>query len=182
MFLPAIEQHVNTVLALREQEDTVWYAAEVINATFRAGGRLLLCGNGGSAADCQHIAAELVGRFRRERAPLPAIALTTDTSALTAVANDYGYDEVFRRQVLALMRPQDTLLCLSTSGKSESVLRAASAARELGGMVLAFTGQAPSPLAFLAHATLRVPSSDTARVQECHILLGHIICDILESK
>ena len=154
----------------------------ILKATFDRGAKVLACGNGGSAADCQHIAAELVGRFRRERAPLPALALTTDTSVLTAVGNDYGYDDIFSRQVLGLMLPEDVLLCISTSGKSANVVAAAEVARSLGALVLAFTGQTESPLSAVAHVTLRVPSTDTARIQECHILAGHILCELLENS
>lgn len=178
----AEHQAVISDLLTRNQEiQEIFLSLE--KCIFRRNGKLLLCGNGGSAADCQHIAAELVGRFRREREPIPAIALTTDTSVLTAVGNDYGYDEIFRRQILALMQPQDVLLCFSTSGNSENVVRAAFAARfGVGARVIAFTGAADSRLSEQAHQTFRVASTNTARIQECHILLGHILCEMLERE
>lgn len=182
MVASAIEDHVRVVQELAKQDHVLTRMARTLQSALDVGGKLLLCGNGGSAADCQHIAAELVGRFKRERAPLPALALTTDTSVLTAVGNDYGYDDIFSRQILGLMQPEDVLLCISTSGKSANVVAAAEVARSLGALVLAFTGQAESPLSAVAHATLRVPSTDTARIQECHILAGHILCEMLESS
>ena len=182
MVTSAIEDHVRVVQELAKQDHVLTRMARTLQSALDVGGKLLLCGNGGSAADCQHIAAELVGRFKRERAPLPALALTTDTSVLTAVGNDYGYDDIFSRQILGLMLPEDVLLCISTSGKSANVVAAAEVARSLGALVLAFTGQAESPLSAVAHVTLRVPSTDTARIQECHILAGHILCEMLESS
>jgi D-sedoheptulose 7-phosphate isomerase len=182
MVASAIEDHVRVVQELAKQGHVLTRMARELKSALHVGGKLLLCGNGGSAADCQHIAAELVGRFRRERAPLPALALTTDTSVLTAVGNDYGYDDIFSRQVLGLMLPEDVLLCISTSGKSANVVAAAEVARSLGALVLAFTGQTESPLSAVAHVTLRVPSTDTARIQECHILAGHILCELLENS
>ena len=182
MVASAIEDHVRVVQELAKQDHVLTRMARTLQSALDVGGKLLLCGNGGSAADCQHIAAELVGRFKRERAPLPALALTTDTSVLTAVGNDYGYDDIFSRQILGLMQLEDVLLCISTSGKSANVVAAAEVARNLGALVLAFTGQAESPLSAVAHVTLRVPSTDTARIQECHILAGHILCEMLESS
>jgi D-sedoheptulose 7-phosphate isomerase len=140
------------------------------------GNKILLCGNGGSAADSQHIATELVVRLQRERRALPAIALTTDTSLLTAAANDFGVDAMFRRQVEALGRRGDLLIAISTSGKSANILAAVKAAKKLGLKVMALTGRKPNPLARLADLTLDVPSKDTQRIQEAHITLLHIIC------
>lgn len=150
--------------------------------SLRAGGKILFLGNGGSAADAQHIAAELVGRFTVDRKPLAAIALTVDTSALTAIANDYGYDHVFERQVLALGRPEDVLVAITTSGKSESVVRAVRAAREIGMRVVGLTGAAGNAFARECDGAVVVPSRETARIQECHITVGHLWCALLEAE
>jgi D-sedoheptulose 7-phosphate isomerase len=139
--------------------------------------KVLLCGNGGSAADAQHVAAELVGRFRNDRNPLPAIALTTDTSVLTAVSNDFGYEQVFARQVAALGLAGDILIAISTSGKSANVVLAAREARKKGLTVIALTGAERSPLSEHAHLCLRVPAHDTALIQQAHISILHAICD-----
>lgn len=153
---------------------------EAMVAAFRAGGKLLLCGNGGSAADAQHIAAELTGRYLRERRPLPAIALTTDTSAITAIANDYDFDSIFARQVHALGNGQDVILGISTSGRSRNVLNAMKAAGEIGMMCVGLLGQAGGPIAEHCDHVLCVPSTVTPRIQEMHIAVGHALCDILE--
>jgi D-sedoheptulose 7-phosphate isomerase len=160
--------------------DDVVRAARALERALRAGGKVLLFGNGGSAADAQHVAAELVGRFARERAPLPAVALTTDTSALTAISNDYGFEQVFARQLLALGRAGDVAVAISTSGRSRNVLVAAEAARARGLTVVALTGGDGGDLARLADICVNVPSSDTARVQECHLAVEHVICDMVE--
>jgi len=141
---------------------------------------LLLCGNGGSAADAQHIAAELVGRFLRERQGYPALALTVNTSILTAVANDYGYDAVFARQVEALARPGDVLLVISTSGNSGNCVRAVEAARRAGAAVHAFLGGDGGRLLGLVDGAFVAPSFATPRVQELHIAMGHLLCRLLE--
>lgn len=150
--------------------------------SLRAGGKLLFCGNGGSAADAQHWAGELVARFMYDRPGLAAIALTTDSSILTAVGNDYGYDYSFARQVEALGRPGDVLFAISTSGRSGNVLAAARAAKGLGMRVAAFTGEGGGPLAALADHCLRAPSGITPQVQEAHEVAGHIICAAIESR
>jgi D-sedoheptulose 7-phosphate isomerase len=141
------------------------------------GGRLLVAGNGGSAAEAQHLAAELVGRLRGERRPLSAIALTAETSSVTAIANDYGYDEVFARQVRAHGRAGDVLLLLSTSGSSANLLAAARAGTGLGLRCWAFTGPTPNPLATLCHDALAVPSPDPQVVQELHLVAVHVLCE-----
>ena len=150
--------------------------------TLRAGRKVLVAGNGGSAAEAQHFAAELVGRFRRERAPHAVLSLTTDTSILTAIANDYAYEDVFGRQVFALGRPGDLLLAFSTSGESENLLRAAMAARQRQLVVVALTGARPSRLERLADVTVRVPVADPAEAQELHKIITHILCDLVESE
>lgn len=155
-------------------------AARMAADSLARGGKLLLCGNGGSAADCQHIAAELVGRLARERRALPALALTTDTSALTAIANDYGYDQVFRRQLQALARGGDCLIAISTSGQSANVVAAVHEARHLGLRSIGLLGRDGGVLAGLCDCPIVVPSDITAHVQEAHILLGHVLCAGIE--
>lgn len=156
-------------------------AAEMVIQTLLGGNKILLFGNGGSAADAQHIAAELTGRFVKERRGLPAIALTTDTSALTAIGNDYGYECIFERQVEALARPGDLLIGISTSGNSPNVLRALEKGRALGCRTLAFSGKDGGKASLYADLNLIVPSSVTARIQEMHILIGHILCAAVDA-
>ncbi|RZI84494.1 MAG: SIS domain-containing protein [Rubrivivax sp.] len=154
---------------------------DVLAQCLARGGKIMLCGNGGSAADCQHIAAELTGRFLQDRAPLAALALTTDTSALTCIANDYEFKDVFARQVKALGRPGDCLIGISTSGNSENVAAAASAAMELGITTIALTGGGGA-LAHLCDHAVAVPSTVTARIQECHVFIGHTWCGLIEQR
>jgi D-sedoheptulose 7-phosphate isomerase len=155
-------------------------AADATTAALKADKKILFCGNGGSAADAQHIAAELSGRFYHDREPLFAEALHVNTSYLTAVANDYGYDEVYARLVRAKGRPGDILFGISTSGNSTNILRAFEQARERGMIVIAMTGETGGKMAGLCDILLNVPSSDTPRIQEVHILMGHIICQLVE--
>ncbi len=150
-------------------------------ACFAQGGKILFCGNGGSAADAQHLAAEFSGRFYQDRDPLPAEALHANSSYLTAVANDYGYDQVYRRLVRGIGRPGDMLVGLSTSGNSPNVVLAMSQARELGMHTLAMTGEGGGRMKEYADLILAVPSRDTPRIQEAHMLLGHIICEAVEA-
>jgi D-sedoheptulose 7-phosphate isomerase len=162
--------------------DAIAQSARMLVESFRGGGRLLLCGNGGSAADCQHMAAEFVSRFspKLDRAPIPALALTTDTSFLTAFANDCGYEGVFARQVRAHGRAGDVLLAISTSGNSPNVLAAVRAARELGLKIIALTGPAGA-LAPLADVAIAVPSADTQHMQEAHLAIEHLLCGLVEN-
>jgi len=157
-------------------------AAELIITALRSGGKILFCGNGGSAADAQHLATELTGRFETERRPLPGLALTTDTSLLTAVGNDYGFDEVFARQVTALGRPGDLLVAISTSGNSPNVLRAVEAAAEVGVKVIVLAGRDGGKLAkhSAVSVSLIVPAQRTCRIQEGHIALGHTLCRLVD--
>ena len=157
-------------------------AARAIVLCLRDGGKVVFCGNGGSAADAQHLAAELVGRYLRDRDALPAIALTTDTSVLTAVGNDHGYARVFERQVQALVGSGDVLVALSTSGESESIVRAVAAAKARGAVTIGLTGQAQSRVGTDADIAIRVPSMVTPFVQETHIAIGHAICGIVEDE
>lgn len=145
------------------------------------GGKILIMGNGGSAADSQHIAAEIVGRFKKERKGMPAIALTTDTSILTSVGNDYGYDYIFARQIEALCRPEDLVIGITTSGNSANVVRAMEAAKEIGATTVGLTGGSGGKLNALCDFNLIMPSAVTARIQEAHIFVGHSLCEILES-
>lgn len=159
-------------------------AGSLIADCIAAGGKVLSCGNGGSAADAQHFSSELLGRFESERASLPAVALTTDTSTLTAVANDYGYEAVFARQVRALGRPDDILLAISTSGNSPNVLKAMEAAHERDMRIIALTGRDGGSMAAKISASdieLRVPSNRTIRIQETHLLIIHSLCDVIDS-
>jgi D-sedoheptulose 7-phosphate isomerase len=157
-------------------------AADAIKKTLKQGGRIYICGNGGSAADAQHIASELVGRFERERKALPAIALTTDTSILTSISNDYGYDDVFAKQVEAMLKEGDIFWCISTSGTSVNVVKAAELAKEKGACVLAFTGRANSKLQQTADICFCAEDNSTARSQEIHQLAYHIICKLVEQS
>jgi D-sedoheptulose 7-phosphate isomerase len=179
-----LEDAARNASALAEGELPVLAAkaGSLLAETLRAGGKVLFCGNGGSAADAQHLAAELVGRLdaSRDREPLAGLALTTDTSALTAVANDFGFEEVFARQVRALGAPGDTLLCLSTGGQSPNVLRAAETSRAAGLRVVALVGPANSALDDLADVCLHVPGDSSGQVQQAHITLGHLLCRLAE--
>jgi D-sedoheptulose 7-phosphate isomerase len=163
-----------------DSSDTIADMAAALTAALRAGGKVMFCGNGGSAAEAQHLAAEMVGRYLRERQALPAIALTTDTSVLTAVGNDYRFDDVFLRQIEAIAVPGDVLIVLSTSGASPNVVLAAQAARRKKVTVLAMTGQSGGDLVNHADVILRIPSIDTPIVQEVHLAVGHILCDVVE--
>jgi D-sedoheptulose 7-phosphate isomerase len=156
-------------------------AAGLLVAAFRAGRRAFFFGNGGSAADAQHLAAEFVNRFLRDRPALPALALTTDTSVLTSVANDRGYDEVFSRQLEALATEGDVVLALSTSGRSPSVVRGVDVARKLGLRTVVFTGARGGELARRADVALIVPAESTPRIQEVHMLAGHVMCELVEA-
>ena len=178
----AASAHAKEVF-LKENAAALEQAIELVAGALAGGRKVLLFGNGGSAADAQHIAAELVGRYQRERRALPAIALTTDTSALTAIANDYGYDEVFARQVRALGAPGDVALAISTSGRSPSVLRAVAVCRELGVRTIGLTGGDGGELAPVVDVSLRVSASTlSARIQETHILAGHVICELVDRR
>jgi len=177
-----LEKALETHRLLLEQSEALARLGAVLAGVLRAGGKVLFCGNGGSAADAQHLACELVGRFRRERDALPALSLSTDPSIVTALANDYGYEEVFARQVAAHGRKGDALVALSTSGRSPNVLRALEAAGAAGLVRIAFVGRGGGPVADAADHVFRAPATETPRVQECHILAGHILCEIAESE
>jgi len=178
----ALAAHHDLVQGLAGMRAEIEGFAAQVSETIARGGRVFWIGNGGSAADAQHLAAELVGRFERERPGLPAIALTTDTAVLTSVANDYGFEAVFARQVEALGRSGDLLVGLSTSGKSPNVLRAMERAGELGLYRVGLTGADGGQLRHCCELWLGVPSARTARIQEAHALVGHIVCDLVEQR
>lgn len=180
IFDRAIQEHLRVIENIHAQRSILERIAAEMTRAVCAGNKVMWCGNGGSAADSQHLAAEFVGRFRRERRGLPSIALTTDTSVLTSISNDYGYERVFSRQVEALCTEGDVLVGISTSGNSKNVCVALEAARQLGGFTVAFTGEGGGAMAGMAHIALCIPSRDTARIQEGHILCGHMLCDWVE--
>ena len=155
---------------------------DVITAALRAGNKLLIIGNGGSAADAQHFAAEIVGRYKQDRQPHAAVALTTDTSALTAISNDYGFEQVFARQVNALARPGDVLVGISTSGKSPNILAALKAAREKKLATIGWTRSGSTPMSALCDVVIGAPSDETALIQQLHITAGHAICHLVERE
>ena len=179
-FVSNLQEHQLLFHNLSALELVVNQAGALISKAFVSGNKLMLCGNGGSAADSQHIAAEMTGRFIKDRKPLPAIALTTDTSTLTCIANDYSFEHVFARQVSALGRPGDVLLAISTSGNSENVIKAMQAAKDLSIKTVALTGRDGGRIKSLADFSIVVPSLTTARIQEAHIFIGHIICGLIE--
>lgn len=170
-----------SVTVARESSGAIFEAALLIMGCLRNGGKVLFFGNGGSAADAQHLAAELVGRFVRERAGLPAIALTTDSSILTAVGNDYGFEQVFARQIQALGRPGDVAVAISTSGNSANVLEGVKEARKRNLKTIGLTGKDGGTLAQQADVAITIPSTSTARIQECHIAIGHLFCELVDA-
>lgn len=170
---------VKRAMAARNAEQIV-LSARMIADSLAAGGKVLFCGNGGSAADAQHLAAELSGRYLKERPGLAGVSLTTNSSALTAIGNDYGFDELFARQLDGFCKPGDVVLGISTSGNSPNIVRALARARELGARTIAFTGSRPCKLDALADVALKIPSEATPRIQEGHIVAGHIICHLVE--
>jgi D-sedoheptulose 7-phosphate isomerase len=180
VFGRAIAEHLSVVRQVESQQAELETIARAMTATLRAGGKILWCGNGGSAGDSQHLAAELVGRFRRERKGLASVALTTDSSMLTSIANDYGFEAVFSRQIDALGAKGDLLVGISTSGNSRNVVAAMEVARVQGLTTVAFTGAGGGKMAALADHLFAVASKDTARIQEAHILAGHMLCDWIE--
>ncbi|MFB9886429.1 D-sedoheptulose-7-phosphate isomerase [Balneatrix alpica] len=181
-FHATLTRHLQVFNQLSSLEPQVLELADRVEACLAQGGKLIFMGNGGSAADCQHLAAEFVVRYKAERRPLGAIALTVDTSILTAHSNDYSYDSVFTRQIQALARPQDLVIGLSTSGNSANVIDGIRAAKELGCFTYAWTGESGGKLLALADVTLRMPSNETARIQEAHMLIGHWVCEEMDSR
>jgi D-sedoheptulose 7-phosphate isomerase len=179
----SLEQHIEIFQTiLSSQLSLMRHCADIILETLEKGNKILICGNGGSAADAQHLAAEFVGRYETERKALPAIALTTDTSALTALSNDYGFERIFARQVEALGNKDDLLIALSTSGNSANVTAAVMSARQIGCKTIGMTGNSGKKLASLCDACIMVPAARTARIQEAHITIGHIWCELVDAK
>lgn len=178
----ALADHQTVMNGLQQMLPQISAVAERMRNCLTQGGKILLMGNGGSAADSQHIAAEIVGRYKRERKGLPAIALTTDTSILTSVANDYGYEYIFSRQVEALCGPLDVVIGLSTSGNSPNVVRGIETAKQIGATTVGMTGGSGGKLTALCDFNLIMPSSDTPRIQEAHIFIGHVLCELAEAE
>ncbi|SNV62662.1 Phosphoheptose isomerase 1 [Veillonella rodentium] len=180
MIAERFSEHLDVFGKTMEQMEIIQDIGTRCKTALENGNKILFCGNGGSAADSQHLAAELIGRFKKERRSLAAVALTTDTSILTSIANDYDYDVVFARQVEGLGRSGDVLIGISTSGNSKNVLKAVEMARSIGMHTIGFTGEGGGKMAELCDITLAVPSKVTARIQEMHILAGHIVCELIE--
>lgn len=177
-----IQEHLDVVADVRTLEDRIDGAAAAVIDSLHSGGKVLWMGNGGSAADSQHLAAEMVGRYLRNRTGLAALALTTDTSTLTAVANDFGYESIFARQIEALCQPGDVVIGISTSGDSFNVNKALELAGRLGAVTIGFSGKNGGEMSQYVDHLLAVPSMVTARVQEAHILIGHIVCDLVDAR
>lgn len=178
-----LDENVNTIKNISKNlSDTIIRTSEMIIDTYESGGKVILIGNGGSAADAQHIAAEFVGRFRLERRSLPAIALTTNTSILTALANDYGYENVFSRQLDSLANDKDVLIAITTSGNSSNILKAVEEVKLRNIKVIGMTGRTGGKLKNMVDILINIPSDNTPRIQEAHITIGHIICHLVEKN
>jgi D-sedoheptulose 7-phosphate isomerase len=179
--LSELQAHTEMFAQLQSLFPQVKAVANEMRATLQRGGKILIMGNGGSAADSQHIAAEIVGRYKKERRGWPAIALTTDTSILTSVGNDFGYDYIFARQIEALCRPEDLVIGITTSGNSKNVVNAIIEAHSIGASTVGLTGGTGGKLSELCKFNLVIPSNDTPRIQEAHIFIGHCLCGMLEA-
>lgn len=177
-----LQEHKQALMEFENKTEVIIKIAETITSAFKQGNSLYLCGNGGSAADCQHIAAEFVGRFRKERQPLPAIALTTDTSNLTSISNDYGFSDIFTRQVKGLIKAGDILWAFSTSGTSPNILSAVDAAKAKKAIIIAFTGKKSTELEKKSDLCLSIPCLYTSTAQEIHALAYHTICDMVDQQ
>ncbi len=169
-------------IALKNQSENIEVATNVVIKSLQAGKKIIFCGNGGSAGDSQHLAAELMGRYKVDRKPMPAIALTVDTSAITAIGNDYGYENVFSRQLRGIGNKGDVLIAISTSGKSKNVINAIHEAKEMGIYVISFTGINDSEMKSLSDNTISAQSNETNHIQEMHIAIGQLICGIVEEE
>jgi D-sedoheptulose 7-phosphate isomerase len=177
-----INESIKTKERLMQQNNTIRELGLLISNCVNNGGKVFFFGNGGSAADAQHISAELVAKYQVQRKGLPSMAFTTNTSALTAIANDFGYEFVFERQVESMVSESDVVVGISTSGKSANVIKGLIAAKKIGAKTIGLTGESGGRLAEIVDIALKVPSQNTQRVQECHIMVGHIICDIVEKN
>lgn len=182
LFLDNLAEHQELTNRLSALDGVVQSAGEQLARVLAANGKLMFCGNGGSAADSQHLASELTGRFIKDRRPLAGIALSTDSSALTCIGNDYSFEDVFARQLTALARSGDGLVAISTSGNSANVIRAVEAARAVGMLVVGLLGRDGGKLAALCDVAIVVPHAITARIQEAHILIGHTLCGVIEAE
>jgi len=177
------EDHQATIELVKLQcLEQIQQVAGLMTECLKSGGKILFCGNGGSAADSQHLAAELIGRFKQDRPALPAIALSTDSSILTCVGNDYSFDEIFSRQVSALINSKDLLIGISTSGNSKNIINAVEQAKLRQATTIGLLGNEGGALSQVCDYSIIIPSTDTARIQESHILIGHIVCEILETE
>jgi D-sedoheptulose 7-phosphate isomerase len=176
----ALQEAIAGLERLSHNSEPIGAAGKLMAASLQDGGKVMFCGNGGSAADAQHLAAELTGRFLRDRAPLAALALTVDTSALTAIANDFGYDHVFSRQLRGIGRKGDTLVAISTSGRSPNVIEAIRAARDMGIATVGLTGSDGGQMRQLCNVCIAVPAERTDHIQQLHITVGHILCGLIE--
>lgn len=182
IFSQNLHEHNDLFARLEGLDESVAQSGKAIAQSLQYGGKVMFCGNGGSAADSQHLAAEFTGRFIKDRRPLAALALSTDSSALTCIANDYSFDQVFSRQVAALGRTGDCLVGISTSGNSSNVLRALEVAREIGVITIGLLGRDGGGIKRLCDVAIVVPSQTTARIQEAHIIIGHTLCEIVECE
>lgn len=182
IFQSALAEHLQVIQALNDQQRVLDQIASEMVLAIRMGGKILWCGNGGSAADAQHLNGQLVVRYRYDRAGIPSIALSTDTSILTAASNNYGYEHIFQRQVETLAHKGDVVVAVSTSGNSRNVFLALEAARRIGAVTVAFTGKGGGQVAKAADFLFEVPSNDAPRIQEAHILAGHVLIEILERE
>jgi len=176
-----IQEHIQVISDIFPLTEVIEHTATKISESLRQGGKVFWMGNGGSAADCQHLAAEFVGRFEKERKGLSSIALTTDTSILTAVANDYGFEKIYSRQLESLCSNKDIVIGISTSGNSKNIIQGLQTAKNMGAYTIGFTGLSGGKINALVDCCIKIPSIRTARIQEAHILLGHIICDIVDT-
>lgn len=182
LFLRNLDEHLQLMQVLGALDPQVQAAGQRLAAVLGAGGKLMFCGNGGSAADCQHLASELTGRFIKDRRPLAGLALTTDSSALTCIGNDYSFDDVFARQVQGLGRAGDALIAISTSGNSGNVIQAVEAAKAMGIHTVGLLGRDGGKLGALCDSSIVVPHAVTARIQEAHLLIGHTLCGLIEAE
>lgn len=181
-----IEKYFKTVsenfVKLENQSSEICLAVDSIVSSIKSGNKIIFCGNGGSASDAQHLATELIGRYKNDRDPLPAIAITTDTSALTAIGNDYGFENIFSRQITGIGKSGDILVAISTSGKSSNIIKAASAASVMGIKVIGLTGQNKSEFSKICDLCIFAQSDKTNHIQEMHIAIGQLICELVEKK
>ncbi len=182
IFLKNLDEHKLVIDSLVDLNSLVCEAAECASNVLKQGGKIMFCGNGGSASDSQHLAAELTGRFVRDRRPLAAIALTSDTSALTCISNDYSFDHVFSRQLQGIGRLGDLLVGISTSGNSRNIIESFLSAQKMGIKTVAFLGRDGGLIRDVADIAIIVPSQTTARIQECHIVIGHTFCEMIETN